>query len=94
MHLNIACVCSRRNKQEPFSVQRKWQDEYKISLSSCLYGSQGILSPASYYRYHTVRMVSERFFICLCVCAHRSLKFGPKITSIASKPKAHNVIST
>ena len=27
----------------------------------------------------------------LCVCEHRGLKFDPYITSIASKPKPHNV---
>ena len=41
-----------------------------------------------------LRYVHEHFFwISLSQYIHRSLKFGPYITYIASKPKAHGVIT-
>ena len=37
--------------------------------------------------------LKQEFFMLTCLYNHRSLKLGPYISYIASKPKAHSVIT-
>ena len=86
------CVCLIHIWQLLFSPKMKiaYTSVAYIHLLFILYF---IMEPTLYNLMEQSNQDPYCFNICSKAYKHKSLKFSPYITSIASKPKAHNVIT-